>query len=96
MRQPAIYILANRRNGALYTGVTSDLSRCVFEHKNGLSGGYTQRYGCALLVYYEYYDAITDAIAREKQIEAGSRKKNLVLIESMNADWADLYESLNN
>jgi putative endonuclease len=95
MRQPAIYILANRRNGALYTGVTSDLSRRVFEHKNGLSGGFTKRYGCALLVYYEYYDAIADAIAREKQIKAGSRKKKLFLIESMNAGWADLYESLN-
>jgi predicted GIY-YIG superfamily endonuclease len=96
MRQPAIYILANRRNGALYTGVTSDLSRRVFEHKNGLSGGFTKRYGCTLLVYYEYYDSIIDAIAREKQIKAGSRKKKLFLIESMNRDWDDLYEGLNN
>jgi predicted GIY-YIG superfamily endonuclease len=96
MRQPAIYILANRRNGALYTGVTSDLSLRVFEHKNGLSGGFTKRYGCTLLVYYEYYDAITDAIAREKKIKAGSRKKKLFLIESMNRDWDDLYEGLNN
>jgi predicted GIY-YIG superfamily endonuclease len=72
------------------------LSRRVFEHKNGLSVGFAKRYGCALLVYYEYNDAIIDAIAREKQIKAGSRKKKLFLIESMNRDWDDLYEGLNN
>jgi predicted GIY-YIG superfamily endonuclease len=96
MRQAAIYILADRRNGALYTGVTSDLSRRIFEHKQGLSSGFAKQHSCALLVYFEYYDAITDAIAREKQIKAGSRKKKLFLIEPMNPDWNDLYESLNN
>ncbi len=75
MRQAAIYILANRRNAALYTGVTSDLSRRIFKHKQGLTEGFNKRYGCALLVDYEYYDAIADAIAREKQIKAGSRKE---------------------
>jgi predicted GIY-YIG superfamily endonuclease len=93
MRQAAIYILANRRNGALYTGVTSNLSLRVFQHKQGMNEGFSKRYG-AQLVYYEYYDAITDAIAREKQIKAGSRKKKLCLIESMNPDWTDLYASL--
>ncbi|MGO9429479.1 GIY-YIG nuclease family protein [Rhodoblastus sp.] len=96
MRQAAIYILANQGNGALYTGVTSDLSRRIFRHKHGLSEGFSKRYGCTLLVYCEFYDAITDAIAREKQIKAGSRKKKLFLIESMNPGWTDLYESLNN
>jgi len=96
MRQPAIYILANRRNGALYTGVTSDLARRVFQHKQGDTEGFTKKYGCSLLVYYEFYDDMNAAIAREKQIKAGSRKKKLALIESMNLNWADLYETFNN
>jgi putative endonuclease len=94
MRQPAIYIMASKQNGTLYTGVTSDLSRRVWEHREGLVSGFTSRYGCKLLVYYERYEKMLDAIAREKQIKAGSRKKKLPLIEAMNADWRDLYEDL--
>jgi len=95
MRQPAIYILANRRNGALYTGVTSDLSRRIYQHKQESADGFTKRYGCVMLVYYEYYEDMNSAIAREKQIKAGNRKKKLALIETMNPDWLDLYERLN-
>jgi putative endonuclease len=94
MRNPAVYIMANKRNGTLYTGVTSNLSRRVWEHKEALVSGFTARYGCKLLVWFEYYDAMQDAIAREKQIKAGSRKKKLSLIEAGNPAWRDLYEEL--
>ena len=96
MRQPAIYIVANRRNGALYTGVTSDLARRILQHKQGETEGFTKKYGCTLLVYYEFYEDMNGAIAREKQIKAGNRKKKLALIEAMNPVWADLYETFNN
>ena len=72
---PAIYIMANRRNGALYVGVTSDLIKRVYQHKNGLTLGFTHRYGCKTLVYYEMSGDMTSAIAREKQIKGGSKKK---------------------
>ncbi|MBK9082315.1 MAG: GIY-YIG nuclease family protein [Rhizobiales bacterium] len=86
--------MANRRNGALYTGVTSDLSRRAHEHREGLVPGFTARYGCKSLVWYERYEAMTDAIAREKQIKAGSRARKMALIEAMNPQWQDLYETL--
>ena len=91
---PAIYIMANKRNGTLYTGVTSDLAKRVYQHKNGLAPGFTQRYGCRRFVYYELYEDMTSAIAREKQLKGGPRKKKIALIESMNPDWLDLYCSL--
>jgi putative endonuclease len=94
MRNPAVYIMANKRNGTLYTGVTSNLSRRVWEHREALVSGFTARYGCKMLVYFEHYDSIRDAIAREKQIKAGSRKKKLALIEAINPAWRDLYEDL--
>jgi putative endonuclease len=87
---PVIYIMASKRNGTLYTGVTSDLIKRVYQHKNEKKG-FTCRYGCHLLVYYEIYDEMLDAIAREKQIKAGSRKKKIALIEGMNPEWLDLY-----
>ena len=93
-REPAVYIMASKRNGTLYTGVTSNLARRVREHREGLTPGFTTRYGCNKLVYYEHYDRIVDAIAREKQIKGGSRAKKLALIDAMNPDWQDLYESL--
>jgi putative endonuclease len=76
MRNPAVYIMANKRNGTLYTGVTSNLSRRAWEHREARVSSFTTRYGCNLLVWFEYYDSMKDAIAREKQIKAGSRKKN--------------------
>ena len=94
MRAPAVYIMANRRHGTLYTGVTSDLSRRVFEHREGLTPGFSSRYGCKRLVFYERYERIVDAIGREKQIKGGSRAKKVALIEAMNPEWSDLYETL--
>ncbi len=92
MRQPAVYIIASKRNGTLYTGVTSNLPQRVFQHREGLVQGFTSRYGCKLLVWYEMFDEMIPAIAREKQIKAGPRRKKLSLIEAMNPDWWDLYE----
>jgi putative endonuclease len=92
MRQPAIYIMANRRNGALYVGVTSNLPQRVHQHRESLTPGFAQRYGCKLLVYYERYEDMDAAIAREKQLKAGSRARKLALIETLNPDWRDLYE----
>ena len=86
--------MASRRNGTLYVGVTSDLARRAYEHRNGLIEGFTSRYGCKMLVWYEGYDRMDEAIAREKQLKSGSRKKKLTLIESMNPSWTDLYETL--
>jgi putative endonuclease len=91
MKKPTVYIMANKRNGTLYTGVTADLSRRVYEHKEGLNEGFTKRYGCKILVYAESCNTMEDAIAREKQIKGGSRKKKLALIESLNPEWKDLY-----
>jgi predicted GIY-YIG superfamily endonuclease len=94
IKQPAIYIMANRRNGAIYTGVTSDLLKRVYEHKYADVPGFTQKYECKNLVYYEIIEDMTSAIAREKQLKGGSRKKKLALIEKMNPYWDDLYEKL--
>jgi len=93
-RQPAIYIMANGRNGTLYTGVTNNLIRRVYQHKHGAIAGFTKQYNCTQLVYYEQYDEMIPAIEREKQIKGGSRKKKLALIENMNPQWLDLYETL--
>jgi putative endonuclease len=93
MKQPAVYIMANGRNGTLYTGVTSDLVTRVWQHKNA-KVGFTNRYGCKQLVWLEVHENMLSAIAREKQIKAGSRKKKLVLIESVNPGWDDLFEAI--
>jgi putative endonuclease len=94
VRQPAVYILANRRNGTLYIGVTSNLPQRVCQHRTGVVPGFTARYGCKMLVWYELHSTMLDAIAREKQLKGGSRKKKLALIETMNLTWRDLYEDL--
>jgi predicted GIY-YIG superfamily endonuclease len=91
MRQPAIYIMASGRNGTLYAGVTSNLPQRVFQHKEGPTPGFTKRYGCKLLVYYEAYEEVASAIAREMQIKGMSRRKKLLLIERFNPEWRDLY-----
>jgi putative endonuclease len=91
MKQPAVYIMANRRNGTLYTGVTSNLVQRVWQHKEGVADGFTKRYGCKLLVWHQQGDSMEGAILREKQIKAGSRAKKLALIEEMNPEWRDLY-----
>jgi len=94
VKQPATYIMASKRNGTLYTGVTSDLVTRVSQHRTGATKGFTQRYGCKLLVWYEVGGEIYDAIVREKQIKAGSRAKKIALIESMNPDWRDLWPEI--
>jgi putative endonuclease len=93
VKQPAVYIMASRRNGTLYAGVTSDLVQRVWQHKEGTIG-FAARYRCKLLVWYEIHEEMLPAIAREKQIKAGSRRRKLALIEAMNPDWADLWESI--
>lgn len=93
-KQYYIYIATNFNNTVLYTGVTDDLVRRLHEHKNKLLSGFTSKYNINKLVYYEIYQAPLDAINREKQIKAGSRKKKLNLINSMNSDFKDLYPQL--
>jgi putative endonuclease len=94
LKQPAIYILANKRNGTLCTGVTSNLLQRIWQHKQDFEKGFSEKYQTHLLVYFELRQSMYDAIAREKQIKAGSRAKKLQLIESTNPDWLDLYEEL--
>ncbi|MDP9421848.1 MAG: GIY-YIG nuclease family protein [Pseudomonadota bacterium] len=94
MKQPAVYIMASKRNGTLYTGVTSILPQRVWQHRNGLVDGFSKRYGCKMLVWYQLADTMEGAILREKQIKAGSRAKKLALIEAMNPDWRDLFEEI--
>ena len=90
-KQPAVYILASRRNGTLYVGVTSDLVQRVWQHKNNAVEGFTKKYTVHTLVYFEVADDMSTAISREKQIKAGARGKKLALIEAMNPGWEDLY-----
>ena len=85
-----IYIMTNLHNTTLYTGVTNDLHRRVQEHKRGEGGKFTRKYKLIKLVYYEAFPDVRAAITREKQIKGGSRMKKLLLIESLNPDWADL------
>jgi len=89
-KHPAVYILASKRNGTLYTGVTSDLARRVWEHKNDLVEGFTQKYGVHMLVHYEWHDDMHSAITREKQIKKWNRTWKLRLIERENPEWRDL------
>ncbi len=95
MKAPCVYIVASGRNGTLYCGVTSDLARRAHEHRIGAVHGFTKRYGCKWLVWYEPHERIDNAIAREKQIKGGSRAKKLAIIEAVNPDWRDLCETLN-
>ena len=93
-RQYYVYIMTNKNNTVLYTGITSDLKRRVYEHKEELVEGFTKRYNITKLVYYEIFSDANSAIIREKQIKAGSRKKKIDLITRMNKDWKDLYKDL--
>lgn len=95
MRQGYVYLLTNKPNGVLYTGVTSDLARRVYEHKQKLFEGFTKKYGLDTLVYYEVYDSITEAIVREKAIKAWKRAWKVRLILQSNPEWNDLYDTLN-
>lgn len=94
IKQPAVYIISNKKNGTIYTGVTSNLIQRIHTHTENLTKGFASRYNCKLLVFYEFYSSMEEAINREKQIKAGSRTKKLKLIETMNPNWKDLYQSI--
>ncbi|WP_037452786.1 GIY-YIG nuclease family protein [Sphingobium chlorophenolicum] len=87
---PTVYILASRRNGTLYTGVTSDLAKRLYEHRNGLIEGFTSDYGVRRLVWFEPHDVMESAIQREKRIKKWNRQWKIELIEAGNPDWDDL------
>jgi putative endonuclease len=89
-----VYCMASSRNGTLYLGVTNDLVRRVYQHKTKALGGFTAKYGVTRLVWYECYDDAITAIAREKELKKWRRAWKLELIEKMNPDWADLYDSI--
>ena len=94
MKQPCVYLLANQRNGTLYIGVTSDIVKRIWEHKNDAVEGFTKRYGVHTLVWYEMHETMESAISREKTIKGWKRKWKLELIEKDNPQWTDLYNSL--
>ena len=89
-----VYIITNKHNTVLYTGVTNNLQRRILEHKNKINDGFSSRYNLSKLVYYEEGEDIYGAINREKQLKAGSRRKKIRLIESINPEWNDLYSEL--
>ena len=93
-RQYYVYIMTNKHNNVLYTGITNDLKRRVYEHKEKLVNGFTKKYNITKLVYYEVFEDPENAILREKQIKAGSRQKKIDLINSINRKWLNLYEQL--
>ncbi len=94
MKVYAVYIMTNALNTVLYTGVTSDLAHRVWQHKNGQGSQFASKYHVTKLVYFDTFGDITMAIAREKQIKGGSRRKKGQLVESINPDWCDLSEQL--
>jgi putative endonuclease len=93
-KQPTVYILASKRNGTLYIGVTSDIHKRVWEHKNDVVEGFTKKYGVHRLVYYELHEDMVSAIRREKQMKKWNRGWKLSLIEKHNMDWRDLWEEI--
>ena len=93
-KQPAVYLLASKRNGTLYTGVTSNLVARVWEHKHNQAEGFSQKYAVHRLVYFELHQDMASAIVREKQIKKWKRQWKLALIEKNNPDWKDLYDEI--
>ncbi len=89
-----LYIMTNRRNGILYVGVTNDIARRAFEHREGLLPGFTKRYGLKMLVYVEVHESIVEAIRRERAMKHWSRAWKVKLIHRVNPDWSDLYDTL--
>ena len=94
MKSGFVYIMANRKNGAIYIGVTSDLVKRVWEHREGVIGGFTRRYGCKLLVWFEAYDDLQEARRRELQMKEWKRTWKVKRIEEHNLDWEDFYPAL--
>ncbi len=95
MRGGWVYILTNKPNGVLYTGVARDLARRIWQHREGLTLGFTRQYGLKRLVYCEHHETIVGAIQREKNLKHWPRAWKVRLIQGMNPDWHDLYETLN-
>jgi len=93
-RQPCVYLLASRRNGTLYTGVTSSLTKRIWEHRNNFVEGFTKKYGVHTLVWYELHETMEAAIQREKAIKNWKRAWKIKMIEEMNPEWRDLYPDL--
>lgn len=93
-KQPAVYILASQRNGTLYIGVTSNLIKRIWEHRNNAVEGFTKSYGVHTLVYYEQHTTMEAAITREKQLKKWNRAWKLRLIEERNPDWRDLWQDI--
>ena len=93
-KQYFVYILTNKHNEVLYTGITNNLKRRIYEHREKLVSGFTKKYNVSKLVYYEIYQDSENAILREKQIKAGSRQKKIDLINSTNRKWLDLYDAI--
>lgn len=89
-----VYILTNKQNNVLYTGLTNDIQRRIYEHKHKLIKGFTNKYNVDKLIYYEEFNDVFKAIAKEKQIKAGSRKKKLELVSNKNPYWEDLYNNI--
>jgi putative endonuclease len=93
-KQYCVYIMTNQRHTVLYAGVSGDLQRRVFQHREKLLPGFTSRYNVSKLVYYECTEDASAAIAREKQIKAGSRRKKIELVNRLNPEWRDLFDDL--
>jgi putative endonuclease len=94
MKTPCVYILASEQYGTLYVGVTSDLVKRIWEHKNHAVEGFTKRYGVSMLVWYELHDVMEGAILREKRIKEWKRAWKINLIQEINPNWNDLYDSI--
>jgi len=94
MKQPAIYILSNKRNGVLYIGVTSDLLKRTYQHKYHVVNGFSKKYNLNKLIYFEMHESMNDAIAREKQLKKWNRAWKIKLIETINPEWLDLSKDL--
>ncbi len=95
MRGGYVYIMTNKPQGTLYIGVTSNLARRIYEHRESVIDGFTKRYGLKCLVHYEFYDDIRNALQREKNLKHWPRLWKLALVQESNPDWSDLYDTLN-
>jgi putative endonuclease len=93
-KEYCVYIMTNAHNTVIYSGVTNNLARRVYEHKNGLGGIFTKKYNVNKLVYYEVGDNVHAVLSREKQIKGGSRKKKMDLVNSVNPEWKDLFDEI--